>query len=68
MTGRGGWKLICRGLKFFQVNSLGSETVNKHLVGVSNSRSSKSSLYTICYLLFMFFVVLLSPSFQLIFC
>ena len=36
MTGRGGWKLSCRGLKFFPANLLGSETIHKHLVGVSN--------------------------------
>ena len=37
MTGRGGGrKLSCRGLKFFQPNLLGPETIDKHLVGVSN--------------------------------
>ena len=35
MTGRG-WKRSCRGLKFFPANLLGSETIGKHLVGVSN--------------------------------
>ena len=29
-------KLCCRGLKFFPANLLGSETIDKHLVGVSN--------------------------------
>ena len=35
MSGRGR-KLSCRGLKFFPANFLGSETIDKHLVGVSN--------------------------------
>ena len=35
MTGRG-QKLNCRGLKFFPANLLGSETIDKHLDGVSN--------------------------------
>ena len=38
MTGRG-WKLSRRGLKIFPANLLGSETIDKHLVGVSNSFS-----------------------------
>ena len=35
ITGRG-WKRSCWGLKFFPANLLGSETIDKHLVGVSN--------------------------------
>ena len=35
ITGKG-WKRSCRGLKFFPANLLGSETTDKHLVGVSN--------------------------------
>ena len=35
MTGRG-WKRSCRVLKFFLADLLGSETIDKHLVGVSN--------------------------------
>ena len=31
-----GWKRSCRGLKFFPANLLGSETIDGHLVGVSN--------------------------------
>ena len=38
MTGRR-WKFSRRGLKFFPAYLLGSETIDKHLVGVSNSFS-----------------------------
>ena len=54
------WKLICRGLKLFAVNLLESETVDQHLVGVSNSPSSTVSVFL---LIFVFDVVISSLYF-----
>ena len=48
-----GWKRSCRGLNFFPANLLGSETIDKHLVGVSNQFSvertciSRFSVWTV---------------------
>ena len=44
----GDWKLIWRGLNIFPVNLLGSETVDRYLVGVSNSSLTRLNWSASC--------------------